>query len=128
MAFAADGNCRHAPPTQPMRRHNVYGRYHIFCVDEIEREDGQIVIEFNMPVNPATVTASAIRVNGMPLPHAVRIRYNRRGDKIILSEIPAWRRKRITLEISGVRSYNDILMEEIPVVYLWDDDEWERDD
>ena len=37
-----------------------------FYIKEIEREDWQIIIEFNLAVNPETVTPHAILINGEP--------------------------------------------------------------
>ncbi len=107
---------------------NPYSHVSRFYVDEIEREHGEIVIEFNIPVNPDSVTPQSIRINSQDLPPEAKIRYNRKGDKITVWEIPEWINRKICIEISGLRSYNNIPMEKLPPLHLKDDDEFERDD
>lgn len=107
---------------------NPYARFKIFYIDEIEREDGEIEIEFNMPFNPESVSRENILINDVPLPPHVTMSFNRRGNKINIKEIPEWRAKQIIIEIKNIRSTNDLEMQQLPAFYLWYDDsyEWEE--
>lgn len=125
-----------APPAQPNQAHrhprrtmpDAHTQFHIFYVDEIEREDGEIEIEFNMPFKPESVTNENILINNEPLPHEAHISFNRRNTKIKIRESHIWAHKEISLEIKNILSINDLEMQKLPALYLRHDDEYERDE
>lgn len=119
------------PPKPKMPLHNErnpYTNFHIFYVDEIEREDGVIEIEFNMPFNPESVTSENILINNEPLPSNATMSFNRRGNKIHIREITEWQGQQIIIEIKNIRSINDLEMQQLPAFYLGYDDDFEWDE
>lgn len=119
------------PPKPKMPLHNErnpYTNFHIFYVDEIEREDGVIEIEFNMPFNPESVTSENIFIDNEPLPSHATMSFNRRGNKIHIREITEWQGQQIIIEIKNIRSINDLEMQQLPAFYLGYDDDFEWDE
>lgn len=99
-----------------------------FYIEECEREDGKISIEFSIPVHPESVTRENIRINGLPLPKAIQFFFNRRGDRVLFSELPQWQNEILCIEISSVTSCLGDPMIPIPAFYLAPDDELEWED
>lgn len=109
-------------------RHSSYYEKQNFYIEECEREDGKISIEFSIPVQPESVTRENIRINGLPLPKNIQIFFNRRGDRVMFSELPQWQNETICIEISGLTSYLGSPMIPLPAFYLAPDDEFEWED
>lgn len=109
-------------------RHSSYYEKQNFYIEECEREDGKISIEFSIPVHPESVTRENIRINGLPLPENIQIFFNRRGDRVMFSELPQWQNETICIEISGLTSYLGSPMIPLPAFYLAPDDEFEWED
>ena len=107
---------------------NAYSFVTYFYIDEIERDDGKIEIEFNAPVDPRTVSAEKFLINGKPLPPSAHCRLSRKGNKIEIAEAPEWRGRTVSIEVAGLRSVNGTEIETIPPIFLGDDEEYERDD
>ena len=99
-----------------------------FYIKEIEREDWQIIIEFNLAVNPETVTPHAILINGEPLPAEVKFLFNRKGDKLAIYEQPQWNGIPVTIEIKNIMSYNNLNLNPLPPLFMYPEDEYEWDD
>ena len=99
-----------------------------FYIKEIEREDWQIIIEFNLAVNPETVTPHAILINGEPLPAEVKFLFNRKGDKLAIYELPQWNGIPVTIEIKNIMSYNNLNLNPLPPLFMYPEDEYEWDD
>lgn len=99
-----------------------------FYIKEIEREDWQIIIEFNLAVNPETVTPHAILINGEPLPAEVKFLFNRKGDKLAIYELPQWNGIPVTIEIKNIMSYNNLHLNPLPPLFMYPEDEYEWDD
>ena len=99
-----------------------------FYIKEIEREDWQIIIEFNLAVNPETVTPHAILINGEPLPGEVKFLFNRKGDKLAIYELPQWNGIPVTIEIKNIMSYNNLNLNPLPPLFMYPEDEYEWDD
>lgn len=98
-------------------------------MEEIEREDWQIIIEFSIPINPETVTRDSIIINGEPLPSDVNFLFDRKGIKMAIYEHPQWADKIITIEIKNIMSYNnEVMITPLSPVRLRPDDEYEWDD
>ncbi|MBO5691566.1 MAG: hypothetical protein J6R96_06890 [Spirochaetaceae bacterium] len=109
-------------------RHSSYYEKQNFYIEECEREDGKISIEFSIPVHPESVTRENIRINGLPLPENIQIFFNRRGDRVMFSELPQWQNETICIEISGLTSYLGSPMIPLPAFYLAPDDEFDWED
>lgn len=109
-------------------RHSSYYEKQNFYIEECEREDGKISIEFSIPVHPESVTRENIRIDGLPLPENIQIFFNRRGDRVMFSELPQWQNETICIEISGLTSYLGSPMIPLPAFYLAPDDEFEWED
>ena len=109
-------------------RHSSYYEKQNFYIEECEREDGKISIEFSIPVHPESVTRENIRINGLPLPENIQIFFNRRGDRLLFSELPQWQDKILCIEISGLTSYLGSSMRPLPAFYLAPDDEFDWED
>lgn len=107
---------------------NPYANFRIFYIDEIERDDGEIEIEFNMPFNPESVLRENILINDAPLPPHVPMSFNRRGNKINIKEMPEWSGQEIVIEIKKIRSINDLEMQQLDAFYLGNDDSYEWDE
>ncbi len=107
---------------------NAYSFILYFYIDEIEREDGKIEIEFNAPVDPRTVSVDKFLINGKPLPANARYKLSRKGNKIEIAEPPEWRGKTVSIEVVNLHSINGTVIETIPPIFLGEDDEYERDD
>lgn len=99
-----------------------------FYIKEIEREDWQIIIEFNLAVNPETVTPHAILINGEPLPAEVKFLFNRKGDKLAIYELPQWNGIPVTIEIKNIMSYNNLNLNPLSPLFMYPEDEYEWDD
>ena len=99
-----------------------------FYIKEIEREDWQIIIEFNLAVNPETVTPHAILINGEPLPAEAKFLFNRKGDKLAIYELPQWNGIPVTIEIKNIMSYNNLNLNPLPPLFMYPEDEYEWDD
>ena len=99
-----------------------------FYIKEIEREDWQIIIEFNLAVNPETVTPHAILINGEPLPAEAKFLFNRKGDKLAIYELPQWNGIPVTIEIKNIMSYNNLNLNPLPPLFMDPEDEYEWDD
>lgn len=115
---------------QGSHRHsrNNYAAQSYFYIDEIEREDGEITIEFNMPADPGTLTPAAFLINGEPLPNSVYMRFSRKANKVEIKELPEWRHTVISVQAVGVYTVSGIKIENIPPIYLAEGDEYERDE
>lgn len=109
-------------------RHSSYYEKQNFYIEECEREDGKISIEFSIPVHPESVTRENIRIDGLPLPENIQIFFNRRGDRVMFSELPQWQNETLCIEISGLTSYLGSPMIPLPTFYLAPDDEFEWED
>ncbi len=109
-------------------RHSSYYEKQNFFIEECERDDGNISIEFSIPVHPESVTRENIRINGLPLPKNIQIFFNRRGDRVMFSELPQWQNETICIEISGLTSYLGSPMIPLAAFYLAPDDEFDRED
>ncbi len=99
-----------------------------FYIEEIERDDGEISLEFSVPVNPESVIRENILVNGKPLPEESRIFFNRRGDEMEIQELPEWWSKTLCVEIRNLRSAVGQEMRRLPAFHLGPDDEVEWDE
>ena len=99
-----------------------------FYIEEIERDDGEISLEFSVPVNPESVIRENILVNGKPLPEESRIFFNRRGDELVIRELPEWRGRVLSIAVKGVVSFHGQLMEPLSTFSLGPDDELEWDE
>ena len=99
-----------------------------FYIKEIEREDWQIIIEFNLAVNPETVTPHAILINGEPLPAEAKFLFNRKGDKLAIYELPQWNGIPVTIEIKNIMSYNNLNLNHLPPLFMYPEYEYEWDD
>ena len=110
-------------------RHSSYYEKQVFYIEECERDDGKISIEFSIPVAPESVKKENIRVNGVPLPENIQFLFNRRGDSLVFSELPQWRDEILCIEISNLTSYLGNPMMPLAAFYLGPDDEfeWEMD-
>ncbi len=110
-------------------RHSSYYEKQVFYIEECERDDGKISIEFSIPVAPESVKKENIRVNGVPLPENIHFLFNRRGDSLVFSELPQWRDEILCIEISNITSYLGNPMMPLAAFYLGPDDEfeWEMD-
>ena len=109
-------------------RHSSYYKKQNFYIEECEREDGKISIEFSIPVAPESVKRENIRVNGLPLPENIQFLFNRRGDSLVFSELPQWRDEILCIEISNITSYLGNPMMPLAAFYLAPDDEFEWED
>lgn len=109
-------------------RHSSYYEKQNFYIEECEREDGKISIEFSIPVHPESVTRENIRINGLPLPENIQIFFNRRGDRVMFSELPQWQNETLCIEIIGLTSYLGSPMIPLPAFYLAPDDEFDWED
>lgn len=109
-------------------RHSSYYEKQNFYIEECERENGKISIEFSIPVHPESVTRENIRINGRALPEAIQFFFNRRGDKVVFSELPQWQDEILCIEISGLTSYSGSPMIPLPAFYLAPDDEFDWED
>lgn len=107
---------------------NMYDFITYFYIDEIEREDGEIEIEFNTAVDPASVSRESFRINGEPLPDNLPYKLSRKGTKIVIPEIPAWWNRTISIEVVGVLSVNGTEIERIPPIFMDHGDEYEREE
>ena len=110
-------------------RHSSYYEKQVFYIEECERDDGKISIEFSIPVAPESVKKENIRVNGVPLPENIQFLFNRRGDSLVFSELPQWRDEILCIEISNLTSSLGNPMMPLAAFYLGPDDEfeWEMD-
>ena len=99
-----------------------------FYIKEIEREDWQIIIEFNLAVNPETVTPHAILINGEPLPAEAKFLFNRKGYKLAIYELPQWNGIPVTIEIKNIMSNNNLNLNPLPPLFMYPEDEYEWDD
>ena len=99
-----------------------------FYIKEIEREDWQIIIEFNLAVNPDTVTPHAILITGEPLPAEAKFLFNRKGDKLDIYERPQWNGIPVTIEIKNIMSNNNLNLNPLPPLFMYPEDEYEWDD
>lgn len=110
-------------------RHSSYYEKQVFYIEECERDDGKISIEFSIPVAPESVKRENIRVNGLPLPENIQFLFNRRGDSLVFSELPQWRDEILCIEISNITSSLGNPMMPLAAFYLGPDDEfeWEMD-
>ena len=106
---------------------NPYNDYTQFYIDKINREDGEIVIKFNIPVNPESVTTKSILINNMPLSEEIKFLFNRNADKLVIYEDSSWQDMTLKIEVKGLISYNNILMENFLAITLKPDDKYERD-
>lgn len=97
-------------------------------IEEIERDDGEISIDFAVSINPASVTHENIYINNNPLPKGVRIHFNRRGDEMKIRELRAWRNELIYLELRKVLSATGEDISPHVVFRLFPDDEVEFDE
>lgn len=114
-------------PTFADRWDSYFGG-HSFYIEEIERDDGEISLDFSIPVNPEFVVRENILVDGKPLPAQVKFFFNRRGDEMKILELPEWRNKVLCMEITGLVSYDGQQMREFPAFHLGPDDEVEWDE
>lgn len=108
-------------------RRDAYFENKPFCIEEIERDDGEISFDFSVPVNPESVTREKILVEGKPLPDSVSFFFNRRGDELVIRELPEWWNKVLLMNITGLASYDGQIMGELPAFQLGPDDEVEWD-
>lgn len=99
-----------------------------FFVEECERDDGEISINFSVPVNPESVTRENIRINGEPLPEGVSFFFNRRGDEVMFSELPQWRGRVICVQILNLASSSGRAMVPLAAFHLSPDDGFEWDE
>ena len=74
------------------------------------------------------MTRENIRINGLPLPKNIQIFFNRRGDRVMFSELPQWQNETLCIEISGLTSYLGSPMIPLPAFYLAPDDEFDWED
>ncbi len=107
---------------------NDYSHISYFYIEEIERDNGVIEIEFNSPLDPATVTPERILINNKPFPNAANIRHSRKGDKLELIEDASWRQDIISIQLKGICSISGVEIESLPPVFLYTDQEYERED
>ena len=109
-------------------RRETYFDQQQFHIEEIEREDGEISIEFSVPVNPDSVAGENILVDGKPLPPETAFFFNRRGDKLLIREPSQWRGKRLCIQFKEVAAASGKILEELPAFHLYPDDGFERDE
>lgn len=109
------------------RRESYFGG-HSFYIEEIDRDDGEISLDFSIPVNPESVVRESILVDGKPLPAQAKFFFNRRGDEMKILELPEWRNKVLCIEIIGLASYDGQRMKGFPAFHLGPDDEVELED
>ena len=138
--FAHEGErARHPRPSREgehryrERQHERHGRNSYsfityFYIEEIEREDGKIEIEFNAPVDPRAVSAKNFIINGEPLPASAAFKLSRKGNKVEIMEAAEWRRQALSIEVVDLYSVNGTAIETIPPIFLEEDEEYERDD
>lgn len=94
-------------------------------IKEIERDDGEISIDFLVSVNPASITHENIYVNEKPLPKGTRIYFNRRGDEMKIREPREWKNKIIYLELRNILSSSGKDISPNVVIRLFPEDEIE---
>lgn len=109
-------------------RRDAYFENKPFYIEEIERDDGEISFDFSVPVNPESVTREKILVEGKPLPDSVSFFFNRRGDELVIRELPEWRGRVLSIAVKGVVSFHGQLMEPLSTFSLGPDDELEWDE
>jgi hypothetical protein len=109
-------------------RYSPYYEKQGFYIEECERDDGKISIDFSIPVHPESVTRENIRINGLPLPENIQIFFNRRGDTVLFNELPQWHKEILSVEICNLVSYLGNPMVPLPAFYLAPDDEFEWED
>lgn len=109
-------------------RRDAYFENRSFFIKDVERDDGEISIEFSVPINPDSVAGGSILVDGMPLPLEARIIFNRRGDKMVIREIPQWRGRVLCLEIRNLVATTGIAMVPMAAFHLWPGGEIEGDE
>ncbi len=107
---------------------NEYGFITFFYIDEIEREDGELEIEFNSAVHPDSISRKNFIINGEYLPEGTSFKISRKGTKIVIQELPEWRNETISIEVHDLMSVNGTAIEQIPPVFMDDGDEYERDE
>ncbi len=123
--------CAAAFTAQQHHERNLYSSVSFFYIEEIEREHGEIEIKFNIPADPASVSPDCFIIDDEPLAAQagdIPIKFSRRGDKIVIKELPQWRHRVISIRLTGIRTLNGTLLEEIPPVYIDEDQEYERED
>lgn len=109
-------------------RREAYFENRSLFIEDIERDDGEIAIDFSVPVNPDSVSGGAILIDGKPLPPEARIIFNRRGDKMVIRELPQWRRRMLCLEIRNLVATTGNGMVPMAAFHLWPEDEIEGDE
>ncbi len=114
-------------PVLADRREAYFGSRSLF-IEDIERDEGEIAIDFSVPVNPDSVSGGAILVDGKPLPPEARIIFNRRGDKMVIREVSQWRGRMLCLEIRNLVATTGNDMIPMAAFHLWPDDEIEGDE
>ena len=108
---------------------NTYASAGYFYIEEIERENGEIEIEFNIPADPRSVRPECVIIDGKPLTKdELSVKFSRRGDKIVITELPQWKNKVIGIRLSGIRAADGTVLEELPPVFIDEDQEYERED
>ncbi len=107
---------------------NEYGFITFFYIDEIEREDGELEIEFNAAVDPETISRKNFIINGKYLPEEASYKISRKGTKIVIKELPSWRNETISIEVVDLMSANGTTIEQIPPIFINDGEEYERDE
>ena len=110
------------------RGRNAYDFITYFYINEIEREDGELEIEFNSAVHPDSISRKNFIINGEYLPEGTSFKISRKGTKIVIQELPEWRNETISIEVHDLMSVNGTAIEQIPPVFMDDGDEYERDE
>ena len=123
-----EGELRYRERQHERHGRNGYSFITYFYIEEIEREDGKIEIEFNAPVDPRTVSAKSFVVNGAPLPASAAFKLSRKGNKVELMEAAEWRGKALSIEVADLYSVNGTVIETLPPIFLGEDDEYKRKD